>query len=513
MTSNTQSGASSNGFSRTCRYQPNQDESTYSTFIGNFHKGLPHNEFGEVDVQAYELLLRAIREPTREHVDAIVLGRGRKLANLPASFSDDVQGPSPRALRTCAAPPIASAEVAAEMIELYWMALLRDVPLVDLGDCDLARQAAQELSSLEEFFGPRNRHGLVDVDTLFRGSTPGDRVGPMISQFLWQDARFGTQRLGGLQLSAVPDRDYMTSVAEWLDIQDGGAPVASVEFDAMPRYIRSMRDLAHYVHFDQLYQAGLNACLLLLELGAPADAGNPYHESRTQAGFVTYGPPNVLSMVCEVATRALKAVWWQKWCVHRRVRPEAFAGMVHFLKSGQRKTCDYPLDETLMSSAAAERIQLRFGSYLLPMAYPEGSPMHPSFGAGHGAVAGACVTMLKAWFEETWQLPRTVMANRDGTKLMEWKGEPLNVGSELNKLAANIAVGRNVAGVHWRSDYIESVKLGEAVAICVLAQQSTMCLEQGSFSLTKFDGTAITIRDGRVFDAQGMPLPVPGQTA
>lgn len=70
-----------------------------------------------------------------------------------------------------------------------------------------------------------------------------------------------------------------------------------------------------------------------------------------------------------------------------------------------------------------------------------------------------------------------------------------------------------MAGVHYRSDYIESVKLGEAVAICILAEQSITCLEQGSLSLTKFDGTAIMIRDGRVYDAQGMPLPVPGQVA
>ncbi len=33
----------------------------------------------------------------------------------------------------------------------------------------------------------------------------------------------------------------------------------------------------------------------------------------------------------------------------------------------------------------------------LPMAFQEGSPMHPSYGAGHATVAGACVTILKAY--------------------------------------------------------------------------------------------------------------------
>ena len=39
------------------------------------------------------------------------------------------------------------------------------------------------------------------------------------------------------------------------------------------------------------------------------------------------------------------------------------------------------------------------GNWLLPMAFPEGSPMHPSYGAGHATVAGACTTILKAWFD------------------------------------------------------------------------------------------------------------------
>ena len=43
--------------------------------------------------------------------------------------------------------------------------------------------------------------------------------------------------------------------------------------------------------------------------------------------------------------------------------------------------------------------------YLLSMAFPEGSPMHPCYGAGHATVAGACVTVLKAFFDHSWKLP------------------------------------------------------------------------------------------------------------
>ena len=121
--------------------------------------------------------------------------------------------------------------------------------------------------------------------------------------------------------------------------------------------------------------------------------------------------------------------------------------------------------------------------------------MHPSYGAGHATVAGACVTILKAWFDESFVIPNPVVPNAAGTALLAAPAgtPPLTVGGELNKLAANIAIGRNMAGVHWRSDYTESVKLGEAIAIGILEEQKLSYNEPYSLTLAKFDGTAITI--------------------
>ena len=70
----------------------------------------------------------------------------------------------------------------------------------------------------------------------------------------------------------------------------------------------------------------------------------------------------------------------------------------------------------------------------------------------------------------------------------------MTVGGELNKLAANVAIGRNFAGVHWRSDYQESLTLGEAVAISVL-KDSKPCYNEAfsGFTFTRFDATRITV--------------------
>ena len=61
------------------------------------------------------------------------------------------------------------------------------------------------------------------------------------------------------------------------------------------------------------------------------------------------------------------------------------------------------------------------------------------------------------------------------------------------KVAANVAIGRNMGGVYWRSDYTESMKLGEYVAIQLLLEQSGCYNEDYSFTLTKLDGTKVDI--------------------
>jgi hypothetical protein len=173
----------------------------------------------------------------------------------------------------------------------------------------------------------------------------------------------------------------------------------------------------------------------------------------------------------------------------------------------------YPLALELTNSPVLDKIaaynehlnSVRFGTseatYLLPQELPGGSPSHPSAPAGHAFSAGACITMLKAWFKESTPLPDsvTVQPNRDGTALVPYvagvDGPPLTVGGELNKLAHNLAEGRNMSGVHWRvSDNMTGLLQGEAVAIRLLHEARATYPEQfETFVLTKFDGTTITI--------------------
>jgi hypothetical protein len=158
----------------------------------------------------------------------------------------------------------------------------------------------------------------------------------------------------------------------------------------------------------------------------------------------------------------------------------------------------YPVHTDVLNSSAIGQISAKYpGSYLLPAAYPEGNPQHPSYGEGHGVIAGACVTALKAFFDESFVIPKPVVASDDGQSLPAYNGPDagqIKVGGELNKLANNVALGRDMAGVHWRSDAQQALLLGEAVTISILRDQRATYNEPFSgFTFTKFDGTTITV--------------------
>ena len=482
------------------QHPPNGDESLYPNRIANYSKGLPHNNDGTVVLSAYEALLKAVNSGQPSDFNAIPLGGTRRLTNPQSGLAFDMEGPDGHALVQPPAPAFASREQAAEISENYWMALLRDMPYSQYSSSPIANAAAADLSLYGSDFRGAKTGGVVTPATLFRGVTPADAAGPYLSQFFYQACNFGANKLEQKIRTTMPGTDYMTDFNTWLAVQRGASQPPDV-LDPTARYMRNGRDIGQWVHIDVLFQAYFHGFLILAGAGAPFDDGNPYVGNPTQDGFGTFGGPHIAALLCEVATRALKAVWFQKWFVHRRLRPEVHAARVD---RTMYHGAGYPVHaEILNSLSSAARLggYLPAGNALLPMAFPEGSPTHPAYGAGHATVAGACVTILKAWFKESTKLVdiglSPVEPIVDGSNLVAYAGADagdLTVGGELNKLASNVALGRNTAGVHWRSDGTESMKLGEQLAIGILQDQKACYNETfGGFSLTKFDGTQVIV--------------------
>ncbi len=485
----------------------NGDEDVYAKKIANYSKGLPHNDLGEVDLAAHGKFIAALTTRIPDDFEDIPMGEAnlaqrRKLVNPQSGLAFNMDGADSHHLSIPAAPAFSSAEQAGEIVENYWMALTRDVPFTSYTTDPLTIAAAADLSNLSDFHGPKV-NGMVTPGTLFRGFTRGDLMGPYLSQFLLKSAQFGAEVIDQKIKTTVPNVDYMTTYDKWLEVQRGTKQPPNT-FDPVTRFIRNGRDISQYVHIDVLFQGYFDACLILAEavsdggVGAPLNPGNPYVNSNNQEGFGLFGAPHIKGLLGQAAVQALKAVWYQKWFVHRRLRPEVFAGRIHnFLNHPVE--APYPIHGDVLNSDALKKIQAKYRTSLLPMAFTEGSPLHPSYGAGHATVAGACVTILKWFFDESAPVNNPMEADpaTNGTCLRPYAGpdkDRLTVLGELNKLASNIAIGRNISGVHWRSDYTASLKLGEDVAIGILEDFKEIVNEdfKGS-SFTKFDGMRITI--------------------
>ncbi len=540
----------------------NGDEQRYASakYLMSFTKGLEHDMNGLlVRGEDFEAFRSAIDNGRIDAFSTDVPSaptRQRRWEAPTAGVVFDLQGPDAQAVTMAPAPALGSVELAYELAEVYELAALRDEPLSTFEGAGngAVRASVGRLNALPYKLdgsagrARTNSNGQLNAQNIFRGSSPGTDVGPYVSQFMLMGndvpglkiasdgfIQYGAQLIDQRVPIALPT-DFMIIDTDYLKVQNGENPRPDLkEFGPNPgrRFITTPRDLATYVHIDQLYQAYLNACLILLSMGAPFDPSfnnlsgrgpiGATRQDRAAGGFALFGGPHILSLVTEVATRALKAVRYQKFNNHIRLRPEALGARIHWADEIEQR---FPCLEDRLSglrkmigpSINAARAASGSSTDLLPMAFKEGSPMHPAYGAGHATVAGACVTILKAFFDtdavlvmddagrssfrrvdsqpqsnansnsESWMTgsfrPRK---NKDELKWVE--GPCLTVEGELNKLAANISIGRNMAGVHYFSDYYDSVRMGEEIAIGMLEEQA-LCYPTDSFvlSVPTFDG-------------------------
>lgn len=636
---------------------PNTDESLVTTepvnpaspapdqmsapFIGNFHKTLPHNKYGEVDASAYRKFERTciqieeglpinfeevpkgpVSDPNQSAFESCAVPdltkSVAKFTNPMAGASTETHSLDPKVLEMLPAPGCRSISAAAEMVELYWMALLRDAPLLafqdystspDTGCADISAhdsalgyhvipRVREAVKAVNTMFGyaisdetdpghlrtPLDlQAGIVGADirrqTLFRIGLFDEDVGPLISQFFIRPIGYGVQTIDQKEVPYIAKRDFLITHGDWLLAQNTGKDKYGRDYGncnnyadqrncpsnlyypttdgtakgpVIMRYISTMRDLARFVNRDALHQAYFNAALFLLSIRAPVDAGNPYRGNRysRESGFATLDGPDLLTLVSEVASRALKVVWRQKWLVHRRCRPEVYGGLLQMQHNGylgEKRVYGLPvsvpgcsdfsvaLNNTLMAIGSHNAAQNGgISTLFLPMAFSAGSPNHPAYGAGHATVAGACVTVLKAWFDEDAKLAEifasfngtapTVAYPKDpprqelkllqpgyrkaGGKLDEFcepqnytgaDADRITVGGELNKIASNVAMGRSMGGVHWRSDNTRSLRLGEAIAIEILRKRTMEYAERPvSFTFRTFDRQVAHITQGQV---------------
>jgi hypothetical protein len=278
---------------------------------------------------------------------------------------------------------------------MYWASLLRDVAFTDYVSNATAAEAAQELTGMPTYAGPRDSHGNVTPALLFRGGYPGETIEPYLSQLCLIPTFLGAQEMNQQMITYAAGVDYMTDPATFQQVQNGIDTGLRNQVVPQPRYLNNGRGLGAYTHVDVLYQAYFTAYMVLGTIGAPVNPGNPYVNSRTQNGFGTFGGPDFAAAITAVAGLAINNVWYQKWYIHLRHRPESGGAIVRQILTGHGRTLDGRVNDNVLNSIAVQRSFNRYGDYFLSQAFPEGSPTHPAYPTGHGTVAGACITILK----------------------------------------------------------------------------------------------------------------------
>jgi hypothetical protein len=527
----------------------NNDESGYGSdvnYFASYSKGLPHDENGEVDVSAYETLRSALAAENGGDFGDIPQPGPRPLTNPEAAISYNTVGLDPNNVYAPAAPAFDSARTAGEMVELYWMALLRDVPFDRYSNYEDVAAAATELAGLSDFTGP------TDSETLFRGTIPGVQKGPHVSQFLYKNFERGVINRDQRYRPLDPT-EYMTDYDDWLAVQNGETPQGGINRTtpdepslgdagirkSARRYPITGRDLATYVGENVSQQPYMNAALILQNsepdrnsLGnlalanlsadgpgsVPVDPNLPV-DPNVPDGFVDFVRSGYQSLLGGILQTHAHAAWYHKWRVHRRPRPEEFGGRVYHIKNktkidGQPAPERYPIHEDLIESEALTETEDRINTTLLPQAYPDGSPTHPSYPGGHAVTAGSNGTILKAYFDEDARITNPVRPDpNDPTRLTPADVSSLTVGGEINKLATNVSYARSWAGIHYRSDTTTGLRVGERIATAVLRER----LQQrpvdaygsgGEFRFTTFDGTEVSVSADGVSPASAFDPPL-----
>lgn len=479
--------------------QGKSDDIVNDNYSALYSKGLAHDSTtmlaSEADIKELQI---ALETGEQSDFDNIPLAGARKQASPQGSLSSEISGGDPEGFSMKKAPALASREAAAEMAEVYLKNIMRDKPFKDYEDGSQEIQDALDILNAfdVDFLGPKDENGLVTAKTLFRGSAPGCVVGGYVSQLFLNNIGVGN-------FSYEPKGPTKTGVygntkANYLEIQNGNVPVPQT-IDPIKKCMFNGRQLGSTVHIDLVFQHFYEAAAILLNAGI--GAGSQVKVGAKEGNFLG-GPVLLTTAIAEVSRHALRAAWVQKWRKNQRLRPEAMAARV--VRQIETMGAETYVHADLIASGVISKVEafnLANGgdnAAFLPVQYAEGSPTHPAYPAGHATISGACATILKIMFADAnWSTTglAEVQGNADGSATEPYSGADagqITIHGEIEKLAYNIALGRDYAGVHYRSD--SELALGEKVAIQFYKDQKALFNEEvEEVTFIGFDGNPITV--------------------
>jgi hypothetical protein len=478
-----------------------------------FSKTLKHDDNGLSTVEDLDRLIRvSSEEGSLISINSLFMSQDpnktRKLEGVATGNSFWIRGCDVKLYNASDSFPVDTLTHMCEMIEVYENALLRDIPFEvfnDETDTNVKRalKSLNNYNNLSSYTGPTNSQHKITGKELFRGNGKDELIGPYISQYLVLPYSYNGLAIDQ-KYPVENDVDETINYDNYLDIQRGivGGPP---NFSGYSKYAYSPRVLGSIVHNDPLYWSYYNGCLISKQNGIELD----YNGNEVTSAWTDQGFPDLLESIAEISLGALRVAWNSKYNITLRLRPEAMAQRIDYIQKGifTGDVFNKIKDNLAQGQETLDEVFLRNGNYLLLMMYPEGSPTHPSCPAGHAVVAGACTTVMKAFLKTHdsdnkplfW--PSTPRHSVDGDVLEIYDKsdkDKITIIGEINKLASNVSLGRDMGGVHYRADGDSGNVLGETFAIKYLQikLKEYSGLYNGmlsSFKLEKFNGEFIEI--------------------
>lgn len=444
-----------------------------------YSKGLCHNENGFVDICLFNQYYCALVKKSISKLNCIPHNDILQCDPISAWSYDEPEVDSCEKL-----PLIDSPKYATNLIELYAMAYSRDVPFCNYASDVKISKAIEYLKELSY----TKCLPCLFPQTIFKGTGCGVNYGPYISQFLYSDFLDGNTLLEQKYTFYEPE-DFMKTLVDTVSVQNGIVNEELVEL-LSNKYITNGRELAYYVKMFEPFQIAQRTVSVLNALNVPQNKCLPCNNSNSP--FVNYGFADVISSLGAIIRPSLLAAW----CFKNRtlfVRPEVGSLIVERTRLDIQSGDNPKISEEILNNPILAEFLTINGNHLLPQVYPEGSPLTPAFPSYYGVLAGAIITVLKFFFDCSVIL-NLYKPDETGSNLVD-SGLESDVYSELNKLAANLALGRSWAGINYRFSGKLGIQLGEKIALCYLQKHVQNYPQTVKVYIKLYDGHVATVNN------------------